>query len=104
MPFENIRPESHQVNEFNFDSSFVSSDKSDSQILGQGRYPTAKSDHRPEMERRAYSEESTCSRQSGSFGTVCCLFVIGDSSRLTISSCPLMPMMKAAKALLQKIF
>ena len=41
MPSKNIRLESHQVNEFNFDSSFVSSDKSDSQILGQGRYPSA---------------------------------------------------------------
>jgi hypothetical protein len=27
MPSENIRPESQQVNEFNFDTSFVSSEK-----------------------------------------------------------------------------
>src|SRR5215510_6036994 len=59
---ENIRPESHLVNEFNFDPSFVSSDKCDSQILGQGRYPSAKSDHRPELECTTYSIESTLSR------------------------------------------
>jgi hypothetical protein len=44
----------------------------------------------------AYSEESTWSRRDGFFGGGCCLLVVATSSILTISSCPLTPMMKAA--------
>ena len=97
MPSESISPEFHQVDEFNFESSFVNSDNSDSQSLGLGGHSDAKSGHRLEMGHRAYSEESIWSRQAGSFGGVYYLFVIGASSTSTISSCTLIPMMKAAK-------
>jgi len=96
MPSESFRPEFHQVDEFNFDSSFVDMDSSDSQSFGNAGYPSSKFGDRPEMGRTAYTEESTRPRQGGSFGWICCRFVIGASTISTVSSCPLIPMMKAA--------
>src|SRR5262245_15458264 len=35
MPYESLRPEFHQIDEFNFDSAFVNSDNSPSHSSGQ---------------------------------------------------------------------
>ena len=58
MPSEGFKLEFHQVDEFNFDSSFVNSDNSASQFLGQGRHHPAKSGYHPAMGRTAYSVKS----------------------------------------------
>jgi hypothetical protein len=47
IPSESFEPKFRQVDEFNFDWSFVYSNNSAYQSLGQGRHPPAKSDHRP---------------------------------------------------------
>jgi hypothetical protein len=52
MPSERIRPGSDQVNGFHFDSSL--------------------SEHCPEIEHKAYSEDSTWPRRADSFGEVRC--------------------------------
>jgi hypothetical protein len=59
MPSESFEPKFRQVDEFNFDWSFVNSDNGTYQSLGQGRHPPAKSDHHPPIGCMAYSEEST---------------------------------------------
>src|SRR5262245_46043937 len=96
MPSGSFRPEFHQVDEFNFDSSFVNSDNIAYQSLGYGRHTPAKSGHRPKMGRMACSEESTWSLHPGSFGEVCRLFVLRARSASTISSRPLIPVMQTA--------
>src|SRR5262249_49078883 len=63
-------------------------------ILAPDRTPS--SSHSSEISRFSHSGDSTWSRQVVSCSWNCCRYIVGTSSTPTTSSCPLIPMVKAA--------